>query len=432
MSVLLAVAGELETDILVHLSQARPPIAVARRCADRAEMLGAAQAGLGTVAVVEDADMAFIRELHACGVRVLGVGAAGQARARGFDAVCSPYGSEVKACVLQLMAAPVPELVEVEVAEREPGRLVAVWGTAGSPGRSCLARDLAAAFAGGPTRRRRLFRRRRGQAAGAGASDSTQPARPRVLLLDADTHAPSLAQMLSLDQESSAIAAVARKIGLGEASAELLEGACVPVAGFDFLAGLNRAQRWRELPEPVVRELYAQAVLGWDVVVADCAAGAERSQDGYGLERDAATLELLEAADSVVVLGKASPVGVRRLLDRIDEAESMGIERIHVVLSRTRTARVGSETESAVERLLAVRNVTDAVWLGEDISRYEDAERQGLALAEAAPGSEAVRAVEALAAAISASWHSEANGESPEGAEAAAPFGGARLLRAGA
>lgn len=395
MSVLLAVTGDLETDILLHLAEAKPPITVARRCADRAEMLGAAQAGLGSVAVVEDADMAFIHELHSCGVQVLGVGASGQARSRGFDAVCSPYGAEVRACVLQLLERPVPELVEVAVPAREPGRIVGVWGTDGSPGRSCLARDLAAAFAHGGewrSRRSRFVRRawRRRQA-------EEGENRAKVLLIDADTRNPSLAQLLSLDQESSAIAAVARKIGLGEGSPELLESAAVPVAGFDFLAGLNRGSRWRELSEPVVREIFAQARAGWNVTVVDCAAGAERNSDGYGPERDAATLELLEAADDVVLLGRATPVGIRRLLDRIDEAGDMGVCRLHVALVRSRATGRASEGEADVVRMLADKGIEEFVWLGDDRTRYEEAERRGLTLAEIAPTSGGVRAVDELA-----------------------------------
>ncbi len=397
MSILLAITGPLESEILVELAQARPPIAVARRCADHAEVLGAARAGLGTVAVVEDADLAFVESLHRCGVRVVGIGPSGAARHRGFDALCSPHASEVRACIAHMLADPLEPANDAEESGRA-GRLIAVWGTNGAPGRSTLARDLAAALAAAEPAESETARSRRWRFAGRAARVPEAASAPSVLLVDADTVSPSLAQLLSLNQESSALAVAARKINLGEASSTLLPDLCVPVAGFDFLAGFNRGNRWREMPEPVARELFAQAKRGWDHVVADCAPGIERSEYGYDSDRDCATLELLDAADDVLLVGRASPVGIRRLLERFDEAADIGIERLHVVVNRVRRGRFAEAEEREIGALLAERGVEETTWIRDDDARYSQAELRGLVLREVAPACPAAADVAGLAA----------------------------------
>lgn len=398
MSVLLALNGSLETEILTVLSQAKPAITVARRCADLAEVLAAAQAGIGSIAVIEDADTTFIHDMHSCGVQIVAVGADENGRERGIDAICSPFASDVLACVQSLMHNPLTSFTPDELpAVRTNGRLIAVWGSAGSPGRSVVARDLAAEFAAraleGKTRSRGWGRRKERETVSSDATFST-------LLIDADTYSPSLAQLVCLNQESSAIIAAARHINTGKMTADTLEDLCVPVGNFSFLAGMNMGSRWREIPAAIARDLFEQAKKAWDVTIVDCAAQAEERRFSYDDERDGVTCELLEAADDIVIVGQAGVLGVRRLLGCLDEVEKKELPRIHVAVTRVRRSRKTGDDRQEIGRILAMKGYGQIHWITEDRSTYEEAEIRGMLLREVNSSSQAVKDIASLAQAI--------------------------------
>ncbi|MEN0130678.1 MAG: hypothetical protein AAGC49_14640, partial [Brevundimonas sp.] len=73
--VLCAVHGDAES-VVVQALDASAQLQVTRRCADVTELLAAAEAGLGRVAVVsgglDHVDRETVDALHAAGVRVVG------------------------------------------------------------------------------------------------------------------------------------------------------------------------------------------------------------------------------------------------------------------------------------------------------------------------------------------------------------------------
>lgn len=408
MSVLLALRGTLETEVLTALSQAKPSISVARRCADLVEVLAAAQAGIGSIAIIEDADMTFIHDVHACGVQIVAVGAGENGRERGIDAICSPFASDVLACVQSLIRNPIaPADITPVIPEslKRDGRLIAVWGSNGSPGRSVIARDLAAEFASRNCaelpRSRGWGRRKKAHQTSArcGGENATR----RTLLIDADTYSPSLAQLISLNQESSALIAVSRQINMGKIATEHIERLCIPVGTFSFLAGLNVGSRWREIPSPVARELFTRVKEGWDVTVVDCAAQAEQRDFSYDDERDGVTCELLKAADDVVIVGQAGVLGVRRLLNCLDEADKKDLPRIHIAVTRVRRSRKTGDDRQEIGRILAMKGYEDIAWISEDRQAYEEAENRGLLLREVSASSQAVKDIASLADVIASS-----------------------------
>ena len=440
MSVLLCLSGELEVQVVERLGTLLPPIEVTRRCADMTELVACAQAGLGTVAVVDDIDLVDASELRACGLQIVGVLRTlnpACAREVGCDAVASPFADDVVACLQNLGERPGRErtvedgrvavksravedgaddepgnsltttasrhlesgarsdadadleralggasagddgfggeLDDGQVASREEltwregaevsrprssrGKVIAVWGTGGSPGRSCVARDLA----------------------------HTLGERGRTLLIDADIHHPSLAQLLALDQETSAIVAVARAINMGEKSPEAIKGASVEIATFDFLPGLNAGHRWREIPRPVADRLWEMARERWDYVVVDCAAEAEPQGYGFEMERDGLTLSLLESADDVLIVGRAGPVGLRRLVDHVARAVELGVADPYVVV--TRTGRHPMFTQAASAEVLAPYGIHRFSTIRDDREHMVNAECRGLTVLEVAANS---------------------------------------------
>src|SRR5699024_1848504 len=99
------------------------------------------------------------------------------------------------------------------------------------------------------------------------------------------------------------------------------------------LTGLTRADRWRELPAASLDVVWERAreLAGWTVV--DVGAGID--DPGGGLtagiapRRHQAALSALGAADVVVVVGAAEPVGMHRLVMALQELTESGVSAPH-------------------------------------------------------------------------------------------------------
>ncbi|GAA1643917.1 AAA family ATPase [Georgenia ruanii] len=259
------------------------------------------------------------------------------------------------------------------------GRVVVVWGPPGAPGRTTVAVTLAAELA----------------------------AHGDALLVDADTEAPSVTQVLGLLDDASAIAVAARQASHGRLDAATLAGLC-PVVDrrLRVLTGLTRADRWRELPAAALEVVWeaARRTSPWTVV--DVGAGIEG--DGgldptYGPQRHQATLSALAAADVLVVVGAGEPVGMRRLVLALAELADSSVVRGEVqrvvVVNRVRTSAAGPHPErSILEALARFAAVTDAVLVPDDRPAVDRAVLHGRTLTDAAPGSPARLALQRLAA----------------------------------
>jgi MinD-like ATPase involved in chromosome partitioning or flagellar assembly len=480
VAVLSALRGPGESAVVTALEGAAGRVAVTRRCADLAELLGAADAGLGQVTVLSPdlplLDREAVARLRDAGVRVVAL-VDGDARsaermtALGVDAVvdaAAPVGDLV-ATVLSLadadrrasvdpprlplsvslrQAAPDLPPTEVTTADVVParGRVIAVWGPTGAPGRTTVAVNLAAELAacahdadagppaaGGrtglpgvgrgllpaseaPPGRRPGLRGARpaASAAGSGSASGSDGDRPDsasggALLVDADTYGGTVAQVVGLLDEAPGIAAAARAAGQGALDARSL-ARLTPVIGprLRVLTGISRADRWPELPGSsldVVWEV-ARGLAGW--VVVDCGFSLEQdevlSYDTHAPRRNAATLSALGAADVVVVVGSGDPVGVQRLVRGLAELADSGAAghagRV-VVVNRVRASAAGPRPEHAVaDALERYAGVTGAHLLPDDRAGVDAALLRGATLAEAVPQSPVRTALARLAAEI--------------------------------
>ena len=413
--VLCAVRGSREASVLTALEGAGGRLSVTRRCADLAELLAAGAAGLGRVALVSDdlplLDREAVRQLRSAGVRVAALAdgdgrAVDRLRALGVEVVV-----DVAASSAELVAA-VLSLADVGTAERggdrpvatpsaaEPplpgatdagaapitGRVVAVWGPTGAPGRTTLAVNIAAELAALDA----------GETAGATGA----------LLVDADTYGGTVAQVVGLLDEAPGIAAAARAAGSGSLDARAL-ARLTPVVdpGLRVLTGISRADRWPELPGSsldVVWEI-ARGLASW--VVVDCGFCLEQdevlSYDTHAPRRNAATLSALAAADVAVVVGSGDAVGMQRLVRGLAELGESGAaataERV-VVVNRVRASAAGQQPERAVREALArYAGVVDAHVVPDDRAGVDAALLRGATLREASPRSPAQVAVAALA-----------------------------------
>ena len=276
-----------------------------------------------------------------------------------------------------LPGGPAPGRLPAGSADGRPGqggRLVVVWGPHGAPGRTTVAASLAHGLARG------------GQA----------------LLVDADLEAPSLVQVLGMPEDSSALATAARLATHARLDAEAFERILAPAGpGTRLLSGLGRGGRWRELPPASMAEVWRRCrqTAPWTVV--DVAGGqAVDDVDDFTLEpgRTAMVAALLKEADVVVVVGAGDPVGVRRLIAHLADAETGTWRgRVEVVVNRVRASVAGPSPERAVREALGrFGGVANPVLLPDDQASADRCLLEGSSVLEGAPGSALGAALAAL------------------------------------
>lgn len=407
---------------------------VARRCADLADLLGCAASGIGSVAAVSvdlrGLDRSAMATLGEHGVRVLGVFApgdeAGQRTLLRWGVTTTVSADASEDVVHRALAALVSETAglsasEVSTATRAgadqdeeedldaefaeylktpdvrggpagpagqglvsnddrhgTGRVLAVWGPVGGPGRSTVALNLAAELAVLDT----------------------------VLLIDGDTYGASLGQMLAILDEAPGVAAAARAADNGTLDAVVLARLARQVSpGWQVLTGLPRADRWPELREHAMADVVsvAREVAAWTVV--DLAACLEQDEevsfDTLAPRRNGVALRTLHSADHVVLVGSADPIGLQRLVRGYQELREHTQAPCTVVVTRVRASAVGRDPQRQIEQVLARVVGTERIHLvPEDVEAVDVALLAGVSLREIRPGSAARRALVEVASSL--------------------------------
>ncbi|TQK19046.1 MinD-like ATPase involved in chromosome partitioning or flagellar assembly [Microbacterium sp. SLBN-154] len=254
----------------------------------------------------------------------------------------------------------------------EPGRpaprVIAVWGPAGSPGRSTVAVELALELARGGR---------------------------RVALVDADAHAPALALALGLADEGPGFAAACRHAGRGELTTAELERISTPLSqtGVRVLTGINRPSRWPELSHARVAAAL-EACRSWvEFTVVDVSSSLERDEeivsDLDGPRRNAATLAALDVADHVVAVAAADPVGIARFLRGYTELRAtVGPTPVAVLANRLRPGPLGIDARGQVRRTLdRFAGIRDVWFVPHDARSADAALLTARPIAEVAPRS---------------------------------------------
>ncbi len=191
-----------------------------------------------------------------------------------------------------------------------PGRLVAVHGPAGAPGRTTVAIGLAAEHAhrGHPT-----------------------------VLVDADPYGGAVAQHLGVLDEVSGLLAAARLVNSGSLDREAFARCRRLVADrLEVLTGLPRPDRWVEARPGVLDAVLERASEVGDVVV-DTGFSLEDDSDlGRPLSRNQLTIDAVAIADHVVVVGTAEPTGLARLARSLVDIRDATSAPVTVVVNRMR------------------------------------------------------------------------------------------------
>ena len=149
-------------------------------------------------------------------------------------------------------------------------------------------------------------------------------------------------------------------------------------------------------------EVWAQCrrAAAWTVV--DVAGGpVDNDVDDFTLEpgRGAVTADLVSHADVILVVGGADPVGVRRLLQLLDEmgASMNPAGRVEVVINRVRASAAGPSPQQALREALArFGGLEDIVLLPDDAATADACLLQGCTVLEQAPASALGKALSVL------------------------------------
>ena len=412
--------GQAARDCMTRLERLRGPVTVVRWCADLAEVLAVCQTGLARAAILSadagELTAAVVERFTMADVAVVALANDDESRQR-LDALGVRYASvDVDALTL---ASLVETAVEVAAERRrlslnptaggtayadpahaldaappdphEPGgsgplppgtgEITAVWGPAGSPGRTTVAVNLAAEL----------------------AADGRS-----VLLIDADTYGASVAAFLGLLDESAGLAHACRLADQGALDLAGLHRtiALVAVRGarLGVLTGVTRSDRWTELrPAALTRvlELSRQLV---DVTVVDCGfcleVDEELSFDTVAPRRNAATLCCLDAADTVFAVGAADAVGLPRLIRALADLQA-AVPAIapRVVLNKVRAAAGGRGPERQLREAWDRFGPSAPVqaFLPADFAAADSALLGGSVLLETAPRSPLRTAIATLA-----------------------------------
>ncbi len=368
-----------ESDALGRLNEERG-IVVLKRCVDVADLLAASSAGQADVAVLglesPGLDRSAIDLLRRHGVRPVLVlpGTVDEEPAR-LRAARIGVSALVPATDLTGLVAAVigpgddpayPAGAEPPArADPDPsdaagprGRVIAVWGPAGAPGRTTVAAGLAALLAA------------RGRA---------------TTLVDADPYGGSVAQQLGILDEVSGLLAAARLAGTGAFDEH---GRTLPRRMNSRLAvvtGLPRADRWVEVRPGVLEALLDDAAGRGDVLVDTGFSIEDEPGAEFGARpgRNHLTLTALARAEEVVVVGSADPVGLSRLARGLVELRPV-VEGtpVRVVVNRMRPSLGWSEKEIA-GMVTGFLRVADVHFLPEDRASVDRQLLAGQTLAEA-------------------------------------------------
>lgn len=290
-----------ETD-LIALAKAGG-IEVSRRCTDAPELLSVCAVVPGTHVLVSARLPRMSREILAilttqvASVTVIAFDDQEEALARSWSA-----GKILRADHVEFdLVTQLKQGMAVNIGgqgnkqKHNAGQVSACWGPFGSHGRTTFAIGFAEALG------------KRGA---------------RVLLIDADTVAPSIALTLGIDEDVSGIVVAARYAEANALDSRSLANCVRAIApNFWVMTGLADSSRWPEVRGGAMEKIVDRAREYFDHVVVDLGSGLDELDGDIGINlaptlvprRMVATRTVLENSDQVFIVTRADALGAQRL-----------------------------------------------------------------------------------------------------------------------
>jgi MinD-like ATPase involved in chromosome partitioning or flagellar assembly len=373
---------ELEPTLAVQLGT-RDDVELVLRCLDRIELLATIRGGDLDAIVVAGLpgwlDEQTVEEAARANIRLVGVSEDPGTRERleTFGARSVDFDRSIDNIVEICRSAPLPppRLSGQEGVAR--GRLIAVWGPKGAPGRSRVALELAGELA---------------------SSD------PDTLLIDGDPYGGDLLQLLAITEELPGVVWAA-----GAAAEEALDGSRLLrdlrrawVGGPVFLPGLPRAELWPEVTDFGWRQLLAVARASFSFTVCDA---------GFCIEPDVSALPApsagrnrmaraaLATADRVVAVCRSDAIGIKNFLWGLEELKAVvDLDAVTFVANRVRR----SQEREVGDLLRKHAGKRPVVYIPDQSSGLQRAVLAGVTLGQLEPKSDFCRAMRTMAATLGA------------------------------
>lgn len=357
----------IDEGVLRRLSRADAGATIVKRCVDLVELRTAAAAGQVDVAVVDaripGLDRDVISELHAHAVRVVVVSDGEERDVNlGADAVAAPDPEALLPALRGGVRLQTPR--HVRSGEVKRGRVVAVWGPIGSPGRTTVALEVA------------------DEAARLGVD---------ALLIDADTYGPSVAHRLGVVTDASGLTAACRLAGQGRLDAAALNRASMRLpSNLVVLTGLARPAGWDALRPAAIDATLAAAQQLYGLTFVDVGFCLEHDSLSWfepgTPSRNQAAVAVMAAADVVLAVTGSDPLSLVRLAHALPEMQGLApTADMQIVINH---APRGQNQRREIEELVVSHtNQAPTIMLPSDSEAMTEAMRNGRTLAEMSPRS---------------------------------------------
>lgn len=317
---IITVAGvsDLEEQAAAALS-IRADVELFMRCVDRVEVLAAIRSTqIGAIVCFGDPpwfDRQCVEEAKERGINVVMVSDDPLAVLAGEQRDIPVLPSDVSTDeLLSYLSDPLeaPPAGSDDLRGRD-GKVIAVWGSKGAPGRTTLAIELAYEFAA---------------------------LEPKTLLIDADPYGGDILQLLGMTEELPTIVWASRLAHRDELSPAVLAaqlrraGAAGPVV----LPGLPRAEAWVEVSDFGWRSLlsFLREIFGFIVVDAGFNLESEQPLErSLGRGRNEIARLAVSEADEVVAVCGADPISLKHFVRCFDQlAGLVDVDAVTVVVNR--------------------------------------------------------------------------------------------------
>ena len=384
IDVVLCASGAEEMQVVsVIASDLHDTVRVVRRCADLAEALGVIHSGVGDALIIDvdvhGLERTLVLECAHASTAVIGLRSPSSrtsAAEVGIEHTLSPGASadEVYACILEAVAlvhdaADIREHEDSHASSSALAPLITVWGPSGAPGRTFVASNLAAA------------------AARLGC---------RTMLVDADTTAPCITQVLGIIDEAPGLVAACRASGKGTLSEAALE-TIAPHASDNLrvMSGIGVPERYTEVHPSALAHVLTTARTHSDVVIVDVGASVEMLDDEYAaVARHAATRTCIEQASEVWAVVSADPVSMTRFIRESERLLELAQAPLSAIINRIDA----SADVSAIERSLRSRiEIARCAHVPYDAPAASRAAWDGILVTEGAARSASARALMTIA-----------------------------------
>ena len=376
----LDLEDRVSTELLRHGHE------VVARCSSADELASLLSNSRAAVAIVAASQRylndRLLTEADASGVRIVAMAGADDGRRNAASLNLREVIGEAAAWseIEEVMLGAAAPGGEAAPSRERRGQVLAIWGPAGSPGRTTLAIALAAELA---------------------AEGHT------VALADVDTHSGSVAPALGLLDEAPGFAAACRLAGadsLTQTELERIGQRYLSSRGsFWVLTGIGRPSRWPELSSDRVVAT-VKACREWvDFTIVDTGFSLENdeeiSSDLFAPRRNAATIAALREADHVIAIGSADPVGLSRFLRaHVDLVETIVTDRVTVVMNKIRASAIGLNASAQVRQTLQrFGGISSPALVPYDRAALDAAVLSGRTLCDVAPKSAARMAIRQFA-----------------------------------